>query len=372
MTAETMTAEMWTKPLFFDLDKVENIAEEEAAITLDYTPPVILPEDSKLETNSLLEAHEPEPVTLPKISPIAQKKSSPPMTMSPFLWLLGSLGLLFILMLLVDAYNFVVLQYTSSIFLGTLFLSVILVISGTVFILGWRSYQSIKALRTVEKLQKEGQLLMEANGYGETIHYANRVANFYADRPDVKTRLERFYLTLTDTHHDREACALFSDIVLKDMDQQAYRIVTQRSKETALMVMISPIAWLDMLLTLWRNVRMIRDIATLYGGRPGFLGSMSLITAVLQNLIYADVSELVAESVAEILGGSMLSIMSAQAAQGLGSGVMTARVGLQAIKACRPLPFSEEEKPRLRDIRREVVKSLKGIFETKEAQVKTA
>ncbi len=109
--------------------------------------------------------------------------------------------------------------------------------------------------------------------------------------------------------------------------------MVQRSKETALMVMISQIAILDAVLTLWRNVRMIRDIATLYGSRPGFLSSMSLAANVLQNLIYADVSEMVAESVAEIFGGSVLAVMSAQAAQGLGSGVLTARLGLHAIQA---------------------------------------
>jgi len=141
---------------------------------------------------------------------------------------------------------------------------------------------------------------------------------------------------------------LFSNFVLKEIDQQAYHIVSQRSKETALMVMISQIALLDAILTLWRNTRMIQDIATLYGGRPGFLGTITLIGGVLQNLIYADVSEMVADSAAEILGGSMLSVMSAQVAQGLGSGVLTARIGIQTMQACRPLPFSEEEKTPLK------------------------
>jgi len=45
-----MNTETWETPLFFELDKVETIAEEEAAITLDYTPPVILPDDTALET----------------------------------------------------------------------------------------------------------------------------------------------------------------------------------------------------------------------------------------------------------------------------------------------------------------------------------
>lgn len=123
-----------------------------------------------------------------------------------------------------------------------------------------------------------------------------------------------------------------------------------------------------MLLTLWRNIRMIRDIATLYGGRPSFLTSISLVNSVVQNLVYADVSELLAESTTDILGGSVLSAVSVQAAQGMGSGILTARVGLQAMMLCRPLPFQAEEKPRLSEVRWEIVSALKSLFESKESK----
>lgn len=348
-----MNTETWETPLFFELDKVETIAEEEAAITLDYTPPVILPDDTALE-------YEPDDI---KVEPLSFISPASPTTTSPWLWLVSTLGLLLVLMLLVDTYHFIAQQYANSFFLGTLFLALIFTISTTTFILSRQAYQKIQTLRTVSALQKEGDELMEKDGYGHALRYINKMVNFYAHRPDVKERIERFYITLSDSHHDREVCNLFSNIVLKEIDQQAYHIVSQRSKETALMVMISQIALLDTVLTLWRNVRMIQNVATLYGGKPGLLGTMSLISGLVQNLIYADVSEMVADGVGEILGGSMLSVMSAQVAQGLGSGVLTARLGLRTMQTCRPLPFLETEKPRLKGIRREIIFSLKGIFE---------
>lgn len=354
-------------PLFFDLDKVETIAEEEASITLDYTPPVIFPEEAELETNNLLAANESYSTPMPQIV----LDSPPRRTTSPWLWLVGSLGLLLGLMLVVDAYHFIVQQYASSWFIGTLFFGLILAITGAALILTWQAYKNIRALRTVSALQEEGRQLMETGGYGGATPYISKVVQFYEHRSDIKARLERFHATVNDSHHDREVCALFSNHVMKDIDQQASRIVTQRSQETALMVMISQIALLDAVLTLWRNVRMIRDVATLYGGRPSFFGSISLIVNVLQNLIYAGASEVVADGVAEIVGGSVLSVMSAQVAQGLGSGVLTARLGLHAIQICRPLPFTEEEKPRLKDIRKEIVKSIKSVFKTKESNNKT-
>jgi len=354
-----MTTEVLTAPRFFELDQVETLAEEEAIITLDYTPAVILPEEAELE----LDLYEPEPVVQSTTVP----QSLPSSRFSPWLLLVGSLGVFLVLMLLVDAYHFIAQQFNSSLFLGSLFFGLIVAIAGAALTLTWRAYKNLRRLRTVSALQKDGRQLMEKDDYGHAMEYINRIVLFYGHRPEIKARVDRFYLTLNDTHHDREVCSLFSRQVMKDIDQQAHRIVIQRSKETALMVMISQIALLDAILTLWRNVRMIRDIAALYGGRPGFLGSIGLITGVLQNLIYADVSEMVAGSVAEILGGSVLSVMSAQVAQGLGSGVLTARLGLHAMQACRPLPFSEEEKPRLTHIRREIMSSMTDVFERKGA-----
>ncbi len=368
-----MNTHVSNKPIYFELDEVENIAEEEATVTLDYTPPVILPEDIELETIMV----EPEPLPSLTANALSSTATMNPWlssfpSASPWLWLVGSLGLLLILMLLFDTFYFIAEQYTRSFLLGTLFFSIILCITGAVLILTWRAYQSIVTLRTVAALQQEGRQLMATTRYGHAIHYINRVAQFYLHRPDVKTRLEQFYLTLKDTHHDREICTLFSTQVMKEIDQQAYYIVVQRSKETALFVMISQLAWLDALLSLWRNVRMIQDIAALYGGRPSLLGSITLITNVLQNLIYANVSETVADGMAEILGGSMLSVFSTQMAQGLGSSVLTARIGLHTMQACRPLPFLEAEKPRLKEVRREVIKSLKKLVATSENQDKTA
>ncbi len=364
-----MNATMCNKPIYFELDEVESIAEEEATVVLDYKPPVILPADLELEL-------EPEPLpTTTMVSTWPATTTVNPLLSSfsihsPWIWLATFLGLLLVLMLLLDTYYLVLEQYSRSFLLGTLFLAVITGITAATTVLIWRSYQNIIALRMISALQQEGQQLMTSQSYGNAIYYINRVAHLYIDRPATKSRLEQFYLTLKDTYQDREICALFSKQVMKEIDQQAHYIITQRSKESALLVMISHVAWLDAVFTLWRNIRMIQEIAVLYGGRPSLLNSISLIRDVLQNLIYADVSEMAAESIAEILGSSMLSILSTQMAQGLGSSVLTARVGLRAMQVCRPLPFLEGEKPRLKEIRKEIIKSLKKLVATQELKDK--
>ncbi|MDM8547488.1 TIGR01620 family protein [Candidatus Venteria ishoeyi] len=278
---------------------------------------------------------------------------------SPLRWLFASLAALLMLMLVVDTWRFLATQFNGSLFLGLVFSLLVLTITATAGWLAWSAWTEIRRLRTVSTLQEEGETLLENDAYGHATPYLNKVAHFYEQRADVKPGIDRFYIVANDHHTDTEACQLFSQQVLKDLDEQAYRIVLKRSNETALMVMISPIASISTILTLWRNMQMIRDVATLYGGRPGFFASFPLLGAVVQNLIYADVSEIMADSVGEIFGGGVLSVVSGQMAQGLGSSLMTARVGLFAMHACRPLPFQSKEKPSLKNIRHEVLRSLK-------------
>ncbi len=372
-----MNVQTWKTPTFFSLDEVESIAEEEASITLTYNPPIILPDNITLE-----ECHDESTMTNgngcwdTKSTAI----SSPPVKiispsnmgfrLTPWLWLVASLGLLLLGVFVVDTYTFVVQQYQTSLFLGTLFSLIIASIISATLILSYRSYRNIQKLRTVMDLQQLGQHLIMENNYGKAIPYLNQLAEFYQHRPQIRTRIDQFYVTLVDTHSDREMCQLFSKQVMSDIDQQAYRIVTKNSKETALMLMLSPFALLDTLLTLWRNLKMIREIANLYGGKPGILGSISLSTVVIQNLIYAGASEIIEDGIAESLGKSVLSVFFAQAAQALGSGLMTARVGLKAMQVCRPLPFTESERPRLKEVRRDMVATIKQVYEVKNEDAK--
>jgi len=353
-----MSTTTWKEPIYFNLDEVESIAEEEASVTLTYTPSMIFPEDTQLE----MEPPEVETFFSPTIRP-PQLSSSPFPLFSPLTWLLGSLGILLISLLLINTFHFITQQYANHFLLGSFFLLVISSMTLAILVMAWKSYQNLQTLRIVTHLQNEGHQLLANNGHGNATHYLNKIAHFYLHhRPDLKTRLDRFYIILNDSHYDRDACHLFSTQVMKELDEQAYRLVAQRSQETALMVMVSQIALLDTLFTFWRNLLLIRDIATLYGGRPNLIGAMSLTTSVLQNLIYADVSEIIADNTAEIFGSSLLSVMSTQIAQGLGSGLLTARIGLQTMQLCRPLPFLDQEKPSLKGIRREILTCLKILL----------
>ncbi|CCK14610.1 Membrane protein YcjF [Cronobacter universalis NCTC 9529] len=49
--------------------------------------------------------------------------------------------------------------------------------------------------------------------------------------------------------------------------------------------------------------------------------------------------------------------------QGLGAGLLTARLGVKAMELCRPLPWTEDDKPRLGDFRRQLLSEVKATLQ---------
>ncbi len=372
----------WQTPVIFDLDDL-NAHPQESNRRTNYASPAVISDvettvsNAEMASNAesfsadnISETPETEKLDLklegfPSLMQLVEKsgkvweKFSIPTT-SPWFWLLCGLGLWWTGALVVDSFNFIATRFSNNFLIGLFFLGLFGVIIVSLGRLIWAAWQDFLALKSVSNLQTEGAELLESKNYGHAMPYVNKISRFYTQRQDVKERLDRFYMTVNDSHLDSEVCALFSKQVLKEIDEKAYRLILKQARETALLVALSPRAFLSTLLTLWSTVKMIRDLATLYGGRPSFISSISLIGKVFQSLIYAGISERIAESVSDLLGGSLLSVVSAQLAQGVGSGILTARVGLHAMHTCRPLPFRADEQPQWQSIAREIWASFKS------------
>ena len=99
---------------------------------------------------------------------------------------------------------------------------------------------------------------------------------------------------------------------------------------------------------------MLRAIARLYGVRPAAASSARLLRRGLLNVLAAGVVELVSDSAVEAAGASLLSVLSAKAGQGVLNGLLAAKIGLAPMQLCRPLPFTQDQLPSLRQLRAEL------------------
>lgn len=157
---------------------------------------------------------------------------------------------------------------------------------------------------------------------------------------------------------------IYSSTILKGLDFAAIDVVTKHATEAAAMVALSPLAAVDMALVAWRSSKMIQQLSQLYGCPQTALGRFEMTKRVFKNMMLAGASELVADAGVELLGKGLTATISTKAAQGIGVGLLIARMGLQTMHLCRPVPFNSESKPKLSQVRKSVLNKVIGLIKS--------
>ena len=147
---------------------------------------------------------------------------------------------------------------------------------------------------------------------------------------------------------------LFSETVLSPLDKQAQKLIAKHARDNAVIVALSPVAIADVLMVAWRNFALINKITRIYGMELGYFSRLHLFKMVIKNMVFTGTTELVAG----MLSHNVLRRLFGQAIQGLGVGILTARLGIKAMEFCRPITFKNEEKPSLKVMSKEIYLSL--------------
>ena len=240
---------------------------------------------------------------------------------------------------------------------GLSLLLLLALISGGVWL--WKGLRGLRQLRDTAELQAQASRLLEQPGQGAAGGFLKRLEQQYQNQPGHQALLEAIR-DLDSAYSDAEVVRYLSRQALKEQDQQARRCVQRYSIESGVLVALSPWATFDMLLVGWRNLRMLREIATIYGIAPGAATQWSLLKRVLHSLAFAGISEMAIDAGSAALGSSLTSTLSARAGQGLGAGLFTARTGLEALRLCRPLPQIGREERLFKAVASGIVERLSG------------
>ncbi len=272
-------------------------------------------------------------------------------------WLWGSLSALIAAMLGAELYR--LLSWSSSLhpLLGLAFGVLTLLLLGALGLEIRHGFKGSRQLKQVGALQHQAQALLEQGTHGNSTRLAQQLAHQYR-HSSLHQELQGALQQLDSSYNDGEIIHYLNRYALNRADQAAQRCVQRYSIESGVLVAFSPWASFDMLLVAWRNLRMLREIATIYGVAPGLLTQGRLLKQVLQNLAFAGASEMAMEAGSALLSSSVTASLSARAGQGLGAGLFTARTGLTAIRLCRPLPDPQQSTGMLSKIAKGIVQRL--------------
>jgi putative membrane protein len=187
---------------------------------------------------------------------------------------------------------------------------------------------------------------------------ALRLAALYAGRRELASGVKRFRAHVRDVHDAGDLLALADREMLAPLDADARRIVTRSAKRVATVTALSPMVLIAVAYVLIENMRLLRALATLYGGRPGLLGALKLGRMVLAHIVATGGIAMTDDLLGQFLGQDILRRLSRRLGEGVFNGALTARIGLAALDVIRPLPFLAGRPPRVRDVLAEVVRPL--------------
>jgi putative membrane protein len=305
-------------------------------LRVERAPPVRATEAREVSTEESLAATDVAPAV---VAPPARRRLTP-------LRLLGGavLGLL-VSVAAVDAWRFLDQAFATSLTLGSFFALLFALLIGAA---GWTAFAMRRDLRTlaeVGELRQRARTILQGGDDLDLAapEFVAALAQHYAGQPQLAAALESFQDRIDSSLPARWQLEQLSRDVLAPLDQTAFATVKRHSQQAALLAMLSRVPLADFLIALWRSLALVRQIARTYGARPGTAGTWRLWRGVLRNVLYAEVSEVAADTLSQVLGGGVAAKISAQAAQGLGMGLLIGRLGLEAIRACRPMPFTGTE-----------------------------
>src|SRR3954470_4556025 len=144
--------------------------------------------------------------------------------------------------------------------------------------------------------------------------------------------------------------------LMTPLDQEARSLVSSAAQRFSLVTAVSPRALVDVLFVLAASLRLVRQLARLYGGRPGTLGLIKLMRHVIAHLAITGGMAASDGLVQQVLGHGLAAKLSQRLGEGVLNGLLTARLGLAAIDVTRPLPFTALPRPALADLARDLLR----------------
>lgn len=212
-----------------------------------------------------------------------------------------------------------------------------------------REFASLRGMAKIDGLRQRAADAAGTDDMAAAKSIARELDRLYQNRPDTARGRAALAGHEGEIIDGADLLALAERDLLKPLDARARSMVMGSAKRVSVVTAVSPRALVDVGFVLFENMRLIRRLAELYGGRPGTFGFWRLARNVVGHLA-ATGSIAVGEGLLQqVVGQGLASRISARLGEGVINGLLTTRIGIAAIDVCRPMPFSDQTRPTVRD-----------------------
>ncbi len=179
--------------------------------------------------------------------------------------------------------------------------------------------------------------------------------DLYRGRPDVAWSLKAFASHGNDIMDPKDRIKLAERLIMEPLDGRAHAVIAKRARRVTLLTTVTPAAALDILFVAAQNFAMLRELASLYGGRPSTLATLKLGRMVVTHLAVTGGLALSDSLIQHVVGRGLLGRLSARFGEGAVNGILTGRIGLAAMDVCRPIPSPTPARRSLGKVLRQVI-----------------
>jgi putative membrane protein len=218
-----------------------------------------------------------------------------------------------------------------------------------------REIWALARLRRIEHIQVDAAHAINVDDAAAAKRAIDQLKSLYAQRADAQLGLKELKQYESDIMDGRDRMKLADRHLVAWRDGEAHRIIAHAARRITLLTTVAPTPALDILFVAAQNLRMMRELATLYGGRPSTLATIRLARMVVSHLAVTGGIALSDNLIQHMVGKGLLGRLSARFGEGAVNGILTARVGLAARDVCRPIPQEASAKETLGSLMKELV-----------------
>ncbi|MBL8590225.1 MAG: TIGR01620 family protein [Methylobacteriaceae bacterium] len=223
-----------------------------------------------------------------------------------------------------------------------------------------RETRAIFRQRRIARLHQDFAAARAADDRERARALTRDLVALYAERADTARARQELADLTREIVDGRDLIDIAERALVQRLDSLAQREIALAARRVSVVTAVSPRAAIDLLFVGAQAVRLVRRIAEIYGGRPGFLGFVRLARSVGAHLAVTGGMAVGDSLIQQVVGHGLAAKLSARLGEGVLNGLLTARVGLSAMAVCRPMPFAADPQPGVADVAPFLFASSKG------------
>ncbi len=297
----------------------------------------------------------------------ARLAARPPSRLSRFFW--QAAGALVGFLASVAAWRFVGGLFAANPVLGWVASGLFAAFALAAALVALRELAAFARLGRLDRLQRAVAEAAAAAAQGGDLSQVRKLvaqlSGLYARRPEMDWPRARLAERGPEQLDAQTLLHLTETELMAPLDAAARLEIEAAARSVATVTALVPLALADVATALIANLRMIRRVAELYGGRAGSLGSLRLARTVITHLVATGAVAVGDDFLETLTGGHLFAKLSRRFGEGVVNGALTARVGLAAIEVCRPMPFVALPRPKVTNL---TSRAIAGLFSRKGAE----